>query len=236
MPPIRHLDQDLPLLKLLHLSGSIFFVIHINGLVVKVDFETPEAEEPLDSFQIPCEEVERLSILTDADMLHKNEERLIFCFLNTTIGFLNFKTKEFNYVEQFASVSADAGNMQATVHSSGQFNTCHYLQGLNKEQFLVQTKVKTLGLYEKLDGVWHQLTLVKQSNHSGTFDPFGSVCNFLELRDHENVLKTAASSTSESEPEQSTLVAFLPYHGNRRGLSVHRIFSINSPNNEEHEF
>lgn len=57
LPPFSNLDQNIPVLKVLHLAGNIFFVVHINGLVVKVDFDTPEAEEPLDSFQIPCEEV-----------------------------------------------------------------------------------------------------------------------------------------------------------------------------------
>ena len=110
LPPIRHLDQDIPICKVLHLSGSIFFVIHVNGLVVKVDFETPDAEEPLDSFQIPCESDERLSILTDADILRGNEEHLLFAFMNRTVAFLNFKTKEFYSETQFLEFSTIAQN------------------------------------------------------------------------------------------------------------------------------
>ena len=52
LPPITHLNQDISILKVVHLRGSIFLVAYINALIEMVDFSTPEAEEPLDSFQI----------------------------------------------------------------------------------------------------------------------------------------------------------------------------------------
>ena len=50
LPPITHLNQDISILKVVHLRGSIFLVAYINALIEMVDFSTPEAEEPLDSF------------------------------------------------------------------------------------------------------------------------------------------------------------------------------------------
>ena len=50
LPAIRHLNQDIPIQKVLHLYDSIFLVFHVNGLIERHDFNTPDAEETLDSF------------------------------------------------------------------------------------------------------------------------------------------------------------------------------------------
>ena len=50
LPAIRHLNQDVPIQKVFHLYDSIFLIFHISGLIERVDFSTPDAEEPLDSF------------------------------------------------------------------------------------------------------------------------------------------------------------------------------------------
>ena len=53
LPEIEHFNQDIPLRKVVHLRDSIFVVSYINGLIEMIDFSTPEAEEPLHSFQVP---------------------------------------------------------------------------------------------------------------------------------------------------------------------------------------
>ena len=53
LPEIVHLNQTIPVQKVMHLRESIFIVSYINGLIEMIDFSTPEAEEPLDSFQVP---------------------------------------------------------------------------------------------------------------------------------------------------------------------------------------
>ena len=56
LPPISHVNQEIPVQKVIHLRGSIFLVFYISGLIEMLDFNTPDAEEPLDSFQIPAED------------------------------------------------------------------------------------------------------------------------------------------------------------------------------------
>ena len=53
LPPITHLNQDIPVQQVKHLRESLFIVSYINGLIEMIDFSTPEAEEPLHSFQVP---------------------------------------------------------------------------------------------------------------------------------------------------------------------------------------
>ena len=61
-----------------------------------LDFNTPDAEEPLDSFQIPSEnENNETNHFVDADIFHKSEEHIIIGFLDQTVAFLNFRTKAY---------------------------------------------------------------------------------------------------------------------------------------------
>ena len=45
------MNQDVPVLKLVHLRDSLFIVAYINGLIEMIDFERPESE-PMYRFQI----------------------------------------------------------------------------------------------------------------------------------------------------------------------------------------
>ena len=51
LEPVRHVNQDVPVLKLVHLRESLFIVAYINGLIEMIDFERPESE-PMYRFQI----------------------------------------------------------------------------------------------------------------------------------------------------------------------------------------
>ena len=59
LPAIEHLNQSIPVQKVMHLRGSIFIVSYISGLIEMVDFSTPDAQEPIDSFQVPNDEADQ---------------------------------------------------------------------------------------------------------------------------------------------------------------------------------
>ena len=67
-----------------------------------VDFSTPDAEGPLDSFQIPNGEEdpheEHLRELYAFDVFAHNEEKILLCFRDDAIAFLNLPKKEFNLI------------------------------------------------------------------------------------------------------------------------------------------
>ena len=65
----------------------------MSGLIEMVDFSTPEAEEPLLSFQVPNGEEdpdeEQLRCLHAVDVYGHSEEKLLLCFRDDAIAFLN---------------------------------------------------------------------------------------------------------------------------------------------------
>lgn len=106
LPDIVHLNQSIPVQKVMHLRDSLFIVSYINGLIEMVDFATPEAEEPLLSFQVPNDDeapdVEFLRIITDFDVACKSEERILLCFQECAVAFLNLPAKQFNLIKHAA--------------------------------------------------------------------------------------------------------------------------------------
>ena len=52
LPPIKHVNQELPILAVKHLRESYFLVAYRNGLLEVLNFDDPQ-EEPLYRFQIP---------------------------------------------------------------------------------------------------------------------------------------------------------------------------------------
>ena len=54
LTPIKHINQMIPVQKIIHLRESIFLVSYISGLIEMIDFEdTKNSEEPLARFQVP---------------------------------------------------------------------------------------------------------------------------------------------------------------------------------------
>ena len=104
LPPISHLNDSIPVQNVLHLRESIFIVSYINGLIEMVDFSTPDAEEPLLSFQVPNDDedpdVEYLRSLHGLDVYGHSEEKLLLCFRDDAIAYLNLPTKEFHVIKR----------------------------------------------------------------------------------------------------------------------------------------
>lgn len=116
-PPITHFNQDIPLMKILHLRESLFIVAYVSGLIQMVDFENPFTEQPLASYQIEHADLVTTGMneeqtdsnvqeesdviehkfvdIRDINVLHKNEEKLIIGFRDLKIAFLNIHTQEF---------------------------------------------------------------------------------------------------------------------------------------------
>ena len=67
LEPVRHINQTIPVLKIVHIRQSIFVVSYINGLIEMIDFSTPS--EPLVSFQIPNDDNPKLATLVDIDVI-----------------------------------------------------------------------------------------------------------------------------------------------------------------------
>ena len=69
-----------------------------------VDFSTPDAEEPLLSFQVPNGEEdpdeEYLRELYAIDVYGHKEEKLLLCFRDDAIAYLNLPKKEFHVIKR----------------------------------------------------------------------------------------------------------------------------------------
>ena len=89
LPSYKQVDQDIPLKKISHLRDSIFIVAYVSGLIEMIDFAAvpadPNVREPLDSFQVPCDDEQydgRLYTIADMDVLHGSEEHILLVFLD----------------------------------------------------------------------------------------------------------------------------------------------------------
>lgn len=57
LEPIRHVNQDIPVIKVIHLRESLFVVAYVSGLIEVLDFDQPEAE-PVYRFQVHNQDVD----------------------------------------------------------------------------------------------------------------------------------------------------------------------------------
>ena len=82
LPPITNLEENVPVKKICHARDTIWVVAYINGLIQLIDFNNPDAQEPLASYQIQSADFinangsedqlnefsEKLNILMDIDI------------------------------------------------------------------------------------------------------------------------------------------------------------------------
>jgi len=56
LEPVKHINQDFPVMKIVHLRESLFLVAYVIGRIELLDLDNPEAE-PLLVFQVPNSDV-----------------------------------------------------------------------------------------------------------------------------------------------------------------------------------
>ena len=111
-----------------------------------IDFETPEAEEPLLAFQIPNEEEDPnagyIRQLVDMDVLNRSEEQILLCFQDDAIGFLNLPAKEFKVINTPLNINA-AGEINRNRLNFFQFGSARYLNAMPQlGYFFIETTAR----------------------------------------------------------------------------------------------
>ena len=123
-------------------------VFYVNGLIERIDFNTPDAEEPLDSFQVPNEEEgnEELQNFTDADMFDKSDENIVLCFLDSSVAFFNARTKSFTAHKNIMRGTEDCGVLGVEgVFMCGMVRCLR--RDANKEYFTIYARQGSVGFF-----------------------------------------------------------------------------------------